>query len=75
LAFSPSSFKITGTVEMKASRREILQTVAAPLLVPSVVQAMNADSITLEKGLVESRVLENVMSPPTFGMEGNDIYI
>jgi len=35
---------------------------------------MNADSITLEKGLVESRVLENVMSPPTFGMEGNDIY-
>ena len=33
-----------------------------------------ADSRTLENGLLESRVLENVMSPPPYGMEGPDVY-
>ena len=28
----------------------------------------------LENGLLESRVLENVMSPPPYGMEGSDVF-
>ncbi len=45
-----------------------------PFFVPSFAQALNAESVDLEKGLLESRVLENVMSPPTYGLEGNDVY-
>ena len=33
-----------------------------------------ADSRKLENGLLESRVLENVMSPPPYGMEGPDVF-
>lgn len=79
LAFSPSSFddvRIAGiSSALKANRREVFQIISSiPLLVnvPSFAQAANSDS--LEKGLLESRVLEDVMSPPTYGMEGNDIF-
>ena len=33
-----------------------------------------SNSIDLPLGLLESRVLENVMSPPTYGMEGADVF-
>lgn len=33
-----------------------------------------ANSRQLENGLLESRVLENVQSPPPYGMEGPDVY-
>lgn len=29
---------------------------------------------TIETGLLESRVLENLLSPPTYGMEASDVY-
>lgn len=32
------------------------------------------DNDTLETGLLESRVLENLLSPPTYGMEASDVY-
>ena len=32
------------------------------------------ESATLEPGLLESRVLGNVLAPPPFGMEGPDIF-
>lgn len=71
-AFSSRSFNAAKSVELRASRREIL---LAPILVaPSIANAISSDSFSLEKGLLESRVLENLMSTPTYGMEGNDIF-
>jgi hypothetical protein len=71
-AFSSRSFNAANSVELRASRREIL---LAPILVaPSIANAISSDSFSLEKGLLESRVLENLMSTPTYGMEGNDIF-
>jgi hypothetical protein len=32
------------------------------------------DSVSFPSGLLESRVLEDVLSPPTYGMEGPDIF-
>lgn len=36
--------------------------------------APQADSSKLETGLLESRVLSNVLNPPPYGMEGTDIF-
>jgi hypothetical protein len=33
-----------------------------------------AESTKLETGLLESRVLENILNPPTYGMEGPDVF-
>jgi hypothetical protein len=33
-----------------------------------------AESTELETGLLESRVLENILNPPTYGMEGPDVF-
>jgi len=79
LSFSPShKIREQRHHEMKASRRQILQTIAAsssmPLFVPSIAHAADAESSNLQNGLLEVRVLENLLSPPTYGMESNDIY-
>ncbi|KAL7561897.1 hypothetical protein ACA910_011050 [Epithemia clementina (nom. ined.)] len=41
--------------------------------VPSMIPTSQAESLSLEPGLLEARVTENVLSPPTYGMEGTDI--
>jgi hypothetical protein len=33
-----------------------------------------AESVALETGLLDSRVTENLLSPPPFGMEGPDVF-
>ena len=75
-SFSPSVKCRERHHELKASRRQILQTIASTtsLLVPSIAQAADVKSLSLQNELIEARVLENLLSPPTFGMEGNDIY-
>jgi hypothetical protein len=35
---------------------------------------ISPESSTMENGLLEIRVLENLMSPPPYGMESGDIY-
>lgn len=63
-----------------STRRDFLQTTiassaATSLLVPSVGHAsIEAESTNLQTGLLESRVLENVLSPPPYQLEGSDIY-
>jgi hypothetical protein len=63
-----------------STRRDFLQTTiasstAASLLVPSVSHAaIEAESTNLQTGLLESRVLGNVLSPPPYQLEGSDIY-
>ena len=59
---------------LQATRRETMQTIASTLFIPSVAQAVDAESLSMENGLLESRVLENVLSPPPYQMEGSDIY-
>lgn len=39
-----------------------------------VPQMLLPSSATLENGLLESRVLSNVLFPPPYGMEGSDIF-
>ena len=71
------------------SRRSIIQSLtlgAIPLIgaqsLPSVANALvsssgnliSPESSTMENGLLEIRVLENLMSPPPYGMEAGDIY-
>ena len=75
-SFSPSVKCRERHHELKASRRQILQTIASTtsLFVPSIAQAADVKSLSLQNELIEARVLENLLSPPTFGMEGNDIY-
>jgi hypothetical protein len=41
---------------------------------PCSALSTSPDSVSLPSGLLESRVLENVLSPPTYGMEGPDIF-
>lgn len=66
-----SKFQIDG----HATRRNVLQTIgSSSLLVPQIVNAAGSESSNLESGLLEVRVLENLLSPPPYGMEGNDIY-
>jgi hypothetical protein len=70
-----------------SSRRQFIQTstlggivTAAVAGVPSIAVAagssatLKASSTALGSGLLESRVLENLMSPPTYGLEIPDIY-
>jgi hypothetical protein len=38
------------------------------------IVSSQADSLELENGLLESRVLSNVLNPPPYGMEGPDIF-
>ena len=73
---SPKSRHVTtkSLVVLQATRRQTIQTIASSLLIPSVAQAVDAESSLLENGLLESRVLENVLSPPPYQMEGSDIY-
>jgi hypothetical protein len=69
------------------SRREILAGgIAASQLIASRAWADESSSVIsqlvspqaqsreLENGLLESRVLSNVLNPPTYGMEGPDVF-
>lgn len=58
------------------SRRQALTTAATTILLPDAARALvvPASSSELPSGLLESRVLENVLSPPPYGMEGSDVY-
>jgi hypothetical protein len=38
------------------------------------IVSSQAESLELENGLLESRVLSNVLNPPPYGMEGPDIF-
>jgi hypothetical protein len=40
----------------------------------SQIIAPQAASSALENGLLESRVLSNVLNPPPYGMEGTDVF-
>mmetsp|Transcript_23488 Transcript_23488/g.34808 ORF Transcript_23488/g.34808 Transcript_23488/m.34808 type:complete len:328 (-) Transcript_23488:12-995(-) len=64
------------SVLLQATRRETMQTIASTFFIPSVAHAnaVDAESLSLQNGLLESRVLENVLSPPPYQMEGSDIY-
>jgi hypothetical protein len=79
-AFISSPFQKSHNVDtralvvLKATRRQTMQKIASTLFIPSVAQAVDAESSALENGLIESRVLENVLSPPPYQMEGSDIY-
>lgn len=57
-----------------SSRRQVIQTTIAttPFLLTKNDPSHAAE--ILENGLLETRVLENVLSPPPYGMEGTDIY-
>lgn len=41
---------------------------------PTIFPGTSASSVELESGLLESRVMEDLMSPPTYGLEIPDIY-
>ena len=85
-----SSRDETPPVERKTkelSRRQILagalvasQIVTSPALAADSGSVMSnlispqAESTQLETGLLESRVLENILNPPTYGMEGPDVF-
>jgi len=67
------------------SRRQVMSALAiasTPLILlsnPSLSYAadgatLKAESTELEPGLLDARVTENVLSPPSYGMEANDIY-
>ena len=58
------------------SRRQALTTAATTILLPDAARALvvPASSSELPAGLLESRVLENVLSPPPYGMEGSDVF-
>ena len=47
---------------------------AAPLNMGMNIDTTTAPSTALEPGLLDSRVTENLMSAPPYGMEGQDIY-
>jgi hypothetical protein len=47
---------------------------AADASVLSQIIAPQAASAALENGLLESRVLSNVLNPPPYGMEGTDVF-
>ena len=75
-SFSPSVKCRERHHELKASRRQILQTIASTtsLFVPSIAQAADDKSLSLQNGLKKARVLEKMRSPCTFGREGNENY-
>ena len=60
------------------SRRDVLKTIiTTSTLVSSSTVSNNAiaeSSLDLPNGLLESRVLENVLSPPPYEMESSDIF-
>lgn len=62
------------------NRRKFLSTVCSgPLFYPVVSNAaaeavLEADSKKLEAGLLNSRVTENLINPPPYGMEDPDVY-
>jgi hypothetical protein len=64
------------------NRRKALTTattvVATSLIGASAANAdmmqLSAQSTALPAGLLESRVLDNVLSPPPYGMEGTDVF-
>jgi hypothetical protein len=88
--FASSSRNENPPVERKTkdlSRRQILagalvasQIVTSPALAADSGSVMSnlispqAESTQLETGLLESRVLENILNPPTYGMEGPDVF-
>lgn len=57
-----------GVVGVGAFSMSAAQAADMPLLVQT------AASLSLESGLLESRVTENVLSPPPYGLEGSDIF-
>lgn len=59
-----------------AASQLLVQTASAMEQNPAVSQLFSsqAPSTTLESGLLESRVRSNVLLPPTYGMEGPDIF-
>lgn len=40
----------------------------------TTTSSLSSKEETIETGLLESRVLENLLSPPTYGMEASDVY-
>ena len=62
-----SSFNVVSTAAVLTNA---LPSRAEPLVNPVTVDP----SLTEEKGLLESRLTENLMSPPTYGMESADVY-
>ena len=45
-----------------------------PYVAPPNVPLFLPESATLEPGMLESRVISNVLAPPPYGMEGPDIF-
>jgi len=77
-AFSPAPFlnyKHHSLLLLGAqqSRRKVVQTIATGTPFVFANHPSGAEE-TLENGLLESRVLENVLGPPPYGMEGTDIF-
>ena len=69
---------------LNKNRRQFVQSLSSiPFILDSQIPVANAvsggtlvspESSTLENGLLEIRVLENVLSPPPYGMESADIF-
>lgn len=82
LAFAPQSGvmiheKQTSLLSLTAhnNRRQIVQSIIATTATTLVTNyGSSAVAEVLENGLLESRVLENVLSPPPYGMEGTDVF-
>jgi hypothetical protein len=73
---SASSFRDENPpVERKTNELSRRQILACALVASQIVTspALAADP-QLETGLLDSRVLENILNPPTYGMEGFDIF-
>ncbi len=82
-----SNLQATKTQLYSTRRRDMIQNVASILplqylIISSAiaggggaenVNAAESSSSNLPNGLLEARVLENVLSPPPYGMESNDI--
>lgn len=72
IQLTPAIMGLTGTVlASPAVAADVPSTRSS--LTDLVSRQTQADSLQLEKGLLESRVLENVLSPPSYGMEGPDV--
>lgn len=74
ICVNKNQFKRNGEIYAETTRREIVQTIGSSLLFPSLANAVDAESINLQNGLLEARVLENVLSPPPYQLEGSDIF-
>lgn len=64
-------YGVVGLVGGSASVSSVAQ--AAEGRVPFTATAQ-ADSLSLETGLLDSRVTENVLSPPPYDLEGSDVF-